>query len=167
MAKRINFFATRDDMIQLIDRITEELPFEMMIIGHDGQIYDRADEIPELGSLSKTHGEKSYLIMKKGDSIKHSDIQKDRVYQGDNPNSMEFDPSGISSDGTCLIHGLFTTMEDNEISNELLKTARRVLRRTFQSVRGWYIGPETVNLKGKVRFICIGVNEPEEYDLKL
>ena len=36
-----------------------------------------------------------------------------------------------------------------------------------KKVRGWYIGKEAESLYGKLRFICIGLSEPEEYDFKI
>ena len=80
---------------------------------------------------------------------------------------MEFDPSGISEDGTGLIHGMFATMEDNEISDGLYKAVRKILNAEFRKVRGWYIGKEAGRLYGKLRFICIGLSEPELYDFKI
>ena len=80
---------------------------------------------------------------------------------------MEFDPSGISEDGTGLIHGMFATMEDNEMSDGLYKAVRKILNAEFRKVRGWYIGKEAGRLYGKLRFICIGLSEPELYDFKI
>ena len=168
MAKRINFFATRSDMEQLIESVIDELGFEAEIVNTDNTIFESVRDISDLGKLDKTHNEKTFLIMKKGEErVLHKIPGGVRVYPGENPRSLEFDPSGISSDGLCLIHGMLSTMEDNEISTELMKTSKRVIKRSFESVNGWYIGPEAMGLKGKVRFVCIGVNEPEEYDLQI
>jgi hypothetical protein len=90
-----------------------------------------------------------------------------QVYPGENGRSLEFDPSGISEDGTGLIHGMFATMEDNEISDGLYKAVRKILNAEFRKVRGWYIGKEAGRLYGKLRFICIGLSEPELYDFKI
>ena len=168
MAKRINFFATRSDMVQLVNTIIDELSFEAEIINMDNTVYESADDIPDLGRLDKSHMEKSFLIMKKNEErVLHKIPYGVRVYPGENPRSLECDPSGMSSDSSCLIHGMFRTMEDNEVSTELLRTAARVMKRSFESVNGWYIGPEAMKLKGKVRFVCIGVSEPMEYDLQI
>ena len=168
MAKRINFFATRSDIEQLLNSIFDELSFEVEIINMDNNVFGRVEDIPNLGKLDKSHMEKSFLIMKKGEErALHKIPDGIRVYPGENPRSLECNPSGMSSDGSCLIHGIFKTMEDNEISTELFKTTKRVIRRSFVSVNGWYIGPEAMKLKGKVRFVCIGVSEPEEFDLHI
>ena len=167
MAKHINFFATRSDIEQLLLSIIDELSFETEIIYMDNNVFERVEDIPYLGQLDKSHMEKFFLIMKKGEErVLHKIPDGVRVYPGENPRSLECDPSGISSDGSCLIHGIFRVIEENEISTMLLKTAKRVIKRTFKSVNGWYIGPEAMKLKGKVRFVCISVNEPVEYDLQ-
>lgn len=168
MAKRINFFATRSDMVQLLNTIIDELSFEAEIINMDNNVFEFAEDIPDFGKLDKSHMEKSFLIMKKNEErVLHKIPDGVRVYPGENPRSLECNPGGMSSDNSCLIHGMFNAMEDNEISTELLRTAKRVIRRSFESVNGWYIGPEAMGLKGKVRFVCIGVSEPVEYDLQI
>lgn len=154
--------------MQLLNSIIDELSFEAEIINMDNTVFESVEDIPYPGKLDKSHTEKYFLIMKKGEErVLHNIPDGVRVYPGENPRSLECDPGGMSSDGSCLIHGMFSTMEDNEISTELFKTAKRVIRRSFESVNGWYLGPEAMKLKGKVRFVCISVNEPVEYDLQI
>lgn len=168
MEHRINFFATRSDIVQLFNSIIDELSFEAEIINMDNTVFESVMDIPDLGKLDKSHMEKYFLFMKKGEArVLHKIPDGIRVYPGENPRSLECDPSGMSSDGSCLIHGVLSVMEDNEISSELMKTAKRVIRKSFENVNGWYIGPDAMKLKGKVRFVCIGVNEPVEYDLQM
>ncbi len=62
---------------------------------------------------------------------------------------------------------MFATMEDNEVSDGLIKTVRKILSSECRKIRGWYIGKEAESLYGKLRFICIGVSEPESYDFRI
>ena len=66
-----------------------------------------------------------------------------------------------------MIHGIFSTMEENAFSKEIFNAVRRLLNKQFTKVRGWYFGDEAMSLNGKVRYVCIGTNEPEEYDFHL
>lgn len=168
MVKRINFFATKNDMVSVLSEMEEQLPFGIKYIQcgkTDSILYSTVKDIPGLGTLKEKHSEISFLIMRKDEEV--TSTQSGQVYQGDNPRSLEFDPSGISEDGTGLIHGLFATMEDNEISDGLLKAVKKIMNSECKKVRGWYIGKEAESLYGKLRFICIGLSEPEEYDFKI
>ena len=168
MVKRINFFATKNDMVSVLSEMEEQLPFGIKYIQGgktDSILYSTVKDIPGLGTLKEKHSEISFLIMPNDEEV--TSTQSGQVYQGDNPRSLEFDPSGISEDGTGLIHGLFATMEDNEISDGLLKAVKKIMNSECKKVRGWYIGKEAESLYGKLRFICIGLSEPEEYDFKI
>ena len=168
MVKRINFFATKNDMVSVLSEMEEQLPFGIKYIQcgkTDSILYSTVKDIPGLGTLKEKHSEISFLIMPNDEEVTAN--QSGQVYQGDNPRSLEFDPSGISEDGTGLIHGLFATMEDNEISDGLLKAVKKIMNSECKKVRGWYIGKEAESLYGKLRFICIGLSEPEEYDFKI
>ena len=168
MVKRIIFFATKNDMVSVLSEMEEQLPFGIKYIQcgkTDSILYSTVKDIPGLGTLKEKHSEISFLIMPNDEEV--TSTQSGQVYQGDNPRSLEFDPSGISEDGTGLIHGLFATMEDNEISDGLLKAVKKIMNSECKKVRGWYIGKEAESLYGKLRFICIGLSEPEEYDFKI
>ena len=168
MSKRINFFATKNDMVSVLSEMEEQLPFGIKYIQcgkTDSISYSTVKDIPGLGTLKEKHSEISFLIMPNDEEV--TSTQSGQVYQGDNPRSLEFDPSGISEDGTGLIHGLFATMEDNEISDGLLKAVKKIMNSECKKVRGWYIGKEAESLYGKLRFICIGLSEPEEYDFRI
>jgi hypothetical protein len=168
MAKRINFFATKNDMISVLSKLEEQFSYEIKYIQCgklNHTIYKNVKEIPSLGTLKEKHGEISFLIMRKDDEVNTN--RYGHVYQGDNLFSLEFEPSGISEDGTGLIHGIFAIMDDNEISVELFKVAKRIMKAEFRKSKNWYIGKEAEKLYGKLRFICIGLNEPELYDFRI
>lgn len=168
MVKRINFFATKNDMVSVLSEMEEQLPFGIKYIQcgkTDSILYSTVKDIPGLGTLKEKHSEISFLIMPNDEEV--TSTQSGQVYQGDNPRSLEFDPSGISEDGTGLIHGMFAVMEDNEVSDGSLKAVKKILNSECKKVRGWYIGKEAESLYGKLRFICIGLSEPEEYDFKI
>ena len=168
MAKRINFFATKNDMVSILSKLEEQFSYGLKYVQcakTERIMYETVKEIHGLGTLKEKHSETSFLIMRKDDEVTAN--QFGQVYQGDNSRSLEFDPSGISEDGTGLIHGMFAAMEDNEISDGLLKAVKKILNSECKKVRGWYIGKEAESLYGKLRFVCIGISEPEDYDFKI
>ena len=168
MAKRIYFFATKNDMISILSKLEEQFSYDLKYIqcGKTELIsYETVKGIPGLGMLKEKHNEISFLIMRSDEEVTVNEFGQ--IYPGHNSRSLEFDPAGISSDGTGLIHGMFATMEDNEISEGLLKAVRKILNAECKKVRGWYIGKEAEGLYGKLRFICIGLSEPDIYDFKI
>ena len=122
-------------------------------------------DIPGLGTLQKNHGEISFIIMPADAVVTINEYGQ--VYQGENKCSLGFDPSGISEDGTGLIHGMFAIMDDNEISFELFKAVKKLMKAECRISRGWHIGKEAEDLYGRLRFICIGLNEPESFDFRI
>ena len=168
MTNRINFFATKNDMISILSKLEEQLSYEIKYIQcgkKDGSFYRTIKDIPGLGNLQKNHGEISFIIMPADAVVTINEYGQ--VYQGENKCSLGFDPSGISEDGTGLIHGMFAIMDDNEISFELFKAVKKLMKAECRISRGWHIGKEAEGLYGKLRFICIGLNEPESFDFRI
>ena len=105
---------------EYLSEMEEQLPFGIKYIQcgkTDSILYSTVKDIPGLGTLREKHNEISYLIMRCDDEAVRNKFGQ--VYPGENGRSLEFDPSGISEDGTGLIHGMFATMEDNEMSDGL------------------------------------------------
>lgn len=168
MTNRINFFATKNDMISILSKLEEQLSYEIKYIQcgkKDGSFYRTIKDIPGLGTLQKNHGEISFIIMPADAVVTINEYGQ--VYQGENKCSLGFDPSGISEDGTGLIHGMFAIMDDNEISFELFKAVKKLMKAECRINRGWHIGKEAEDLYGRLRFICIGLNEPESFDFRI
>ena len=168
MTNRINFFATKNDMISILSKLEEQLSYEIKYIQcgkKTGSFYRTIKDIPGLGTLQKNHGEISFIIMPADAEVTINEYGQ--VYQGENKCSLGFDPSGISEDGTGLIHGMFAIMDDNEISFELFKAVKKLMKAECRISRGWHIGKEAEDLYGRLRFICIGLNEPESFDFKI
>lgn len=62
---------------------------------------------------------------------------------------------------------MFTIMDENEISLELFKAVKKLMKAECRISRGWHIGKEAEDLYGKLRFICIGLKEPESLDFRI
>ena len=93
MVKRINFFATKNDMVSVLSEMEEQLPFGIKYIQcgkTDSISYSTVKDIPGLGTLKEKHSEISFLIMPNDEEV--TSTQSGQVYQGDNPRSLEFDP---------------------------------------------------------------------------
>ena len=68
MAKRINFFATKNDMISILTKLEEQFSHGLKYFqcGKTERIsYETSNDIPGLGTLKEKHSEISFLIMRK------------------------------------------------------------------------------------------------------
>ena len=177
MNKRLLLFATRNDLISILNNFQKLLSFEIKytkagnILDNQPETFFTAEEIPHLGALkSNKHCSENYIILKKDIPVVTKEINSQNqgtiyaVYDSLNDTCMSFSPSGFNPDEDCLIHGQFVIMNENDISKEMMKMIKKVLRNNCKIVRGWYIGHEAEQLNGKVRFVTIDVNEPIEYD---
>lgn len=177
MNKRILLFATKNDMICILNSFQKLLSFDIKYVkagnipDNQPEVFFDAAEIPHLGFLkTDKHCTENYIILKKDISIVTKEINSQNrgvihvVYDSMNDTCMSFSPSGFNSTGDCLIHGQFAIINENDTSKEMMKIIKKALKNNCITVRGWYIGHEAEQLNGKVRFITIGVNEPIEYD---
>ena len=177
MSKRLTFFATKKDMIDIFNSFCELLPFKIKYVYTDmscdiPDVFYSIEDIPHIGYLhSQSHCSENYIILKENIPIVINKLVSDEVYyavySSENITCMSFSPSGLNIDGDCLIHGQFAIMNENDISKEMMKMIKKALRNNCKLVRGWYVGHEAEQLNGKVRYITVGVNEPQEYDFKL
>ena len=180
MSRRLFFFATKNDLISIMNTFCELLPFEVKYFEtgnmptEQPEIFSCIEELPHIGiTYSKSHCSDNYSIMKKDIPVVTERVDSDTLgtfycaYDSMNSTCLSFSPSGLTADGACLIHGQFAVMDKNEISDTLMKTAAKALRKHCKRIKGWYFGQEAEQLNGKVRYITIGISEPQEYDFKL
>lgn len=177
MNKRFSIIATKNDMIEILTIFGDLLSYEIKYVkegpfqGDFSEIFDKIEDIPDLGYLhSDSHLAVSYLIMQRNTKIKYEELKGEKglirsVSYGDNDESIIFFPSGFSINEDCLIHGEFTIKEENEVSKEMMKNIKKSLKKCCMYVNNCFIGKEALILKNRVRYIMIGVGEPQEYDL--
>ena len=179
MSDRLLFFATKKDLIAIMNTFRELLPFEIKYFKMGNMpteqpvFFSCIEELPHIGvTFSKSHCSDNYCIMKNDIPVVTERVDSDSfgtfycVYSSMNSSCMSFSPSALTPDGACLIHRQFANMNKNEISNTLMKTASKALRKHCKRIRGWYVGNEAEQLNDEVRYITIGINEPHEYDFK-
>ena len=150
MSESISFYATANDMIQLVRTFSSRLEYSVVYVKTGNiennimRVYSNIEHIPSLGYLlSGSHCDESYLI----------------------PNTIIFYPSGFYDNKKFMIHGQVSLLSKNKLAKEMYATIRKTIKSQFSNKHGWYIGEEAMHYYGKIRFVTIDVNEPEEYDL--
>lgn len=174
--RRILFFATKQDMIDVFLQLNTELNF-VKIGNHPKEsmlIYSSIEKIPDLGCYKyKSHCMDNYLVANTNTKINVEEIQLrggesvKSVYQSFNMDSIVFSPGGIYHKENCLIHSQIATMSNSNCSRDLFNALRKSIRKQFQCYSGWWIGKEAMGLYGNYRFITIGVGSPTEYDFRI
>lgn len=176
VSRRILFFATRQDMIDVFLQLNTELNFVKTGNHPEGSIliYSSVEKIPNLGDYKySSHCMENYLVVNTNKKINVDDIQLRNgttvksVYQSFNMDSIVFSPGGIYYKYNCLIHGQIATISNSNFSKNLFNALRKSIRKQFQCYSDWWIGKEAMKLYGKYRFITIGVGSPTEYDFRI
>jgi hypothetical protein len=68
-------------------------------------------------------------------------VERTRVYQSDNPDSVEVQPAGVYGN-ECLIQGTLRSISDTRVGEELYNLVLDEMGRQFSQVEGVYLGPE-------------------------
>ena len=171
---RINFFATRNDMLEVFKGLRLRFIPRSQNDSPDIKVYESAEDIPELDvNRSGRHMSVNYTVTEeKSDvTVARTEFADGRIgYQteimySDTP-KVRFSPSGFTLDGRCLVHGLIDCLEGDAAAEKLYKDLCTRIKRLYRSFSGWWVGPEAAGYVGKVRLVTIDAASPEIYDLK-
>ncbi len=172
----ICFFATKNDLHRILKPFEQKHPIKYVECGmyssKNYPVHNSVDDLRNLGiSASGDHNDSSFLIVDSDVEVVLREVRqllgkKYYVDQKVNHNSIVFWPGGLYGPD-YLIHGRIATIHDNEISNDLYKSFAKGFIKGFKKYHSFYIGPEALELSGKVRLITMTINEPPEYDFKI
>jgi hypothetical protein len=176
MRGEIFFFATVNDMLEVLKKIEQERKIKYVKGGisdsPECEFYYTAEDIPNLGvNTSGEHGVSRFLILDYSIPVIMEKVKQNTggvkyfINQSENKDSIVFRPSGFYSTG-YLIHGQLDTISDSIVSKELQKQFKKAFTKSYTKVKRYYIGKEAMEFAGKVRFITMTVKQPIEYDLK-
>jgi hypothetical protein len=146
---RILFFATRDDILTILEPIERTLSLVYYPYGRfpESSIprYTSAAQIPNLG-FSPTGMDDTdlrYLILPSNTQLivrRNQYVPELRFVDHDcNPSAVVLLPGGCYGDD-CIIQGVFLAARADADAMQLLKLYRRTLRNTFLKVRDCYMG---------------------------
>jgi len=177
MGRQINFFATKEDLVNAFNIISNERKIifvKGVTFGNEKAEYSVITDIPHLGvSISAEHCSERYLIVDLEKNITYENMilqdgkTKRFAHNSMNDGSVSFFAGGIYEPQNCLIHGQISTVFSEKDKLDLFNCIGKILKKQFKNYHGWYIGDEAYKLYGTMRFITISANSPKEYDLKL
>lgn len=177
MSKEVFFFATKSDITSGLQAIEDIRPVKYVKTGlfddRDVPVYMSYNEIQYLGINSTgNHQSESYLVLDKSVGIIVREVPQSKggvkyaVDQMHNNASIVFWPGGLYM-GDYLVCGHIETISNDLISQELFKEFSKKITKGFKKIGRHYCGPDSLQLKGRVRFITMSINQSSEYDLKV
>ena len=173
------FFATREDLIGILEAVAEKKPFSLAgIYGLESSVsptYKSVSEIEDLSiSVYADHNrEKSYLLIKPSSTPKlgEKEMRKGGINryldQSTHPESVFLRPGGVYGNVECIVAGSLGTISSDLWSLDLYKICSSEIRKKFRKIKSYYVGKEAQShLKRGVR-LTTSIRYPEEYDLSV
>lgn len=179
--KHILFFATRDDLLALLEQVDSKGSLNYVRMGNflrneiEGgvNILGAGAEIPNLGKANADSSTacEAFLVCDQETPINLRTVQGDSVErvcvdQLINPDSVEFRPAGVRSEDVVL-HGRVATASESQLSQVLMKRFQASIRKMFSKVKAYYVGPQALKLLESGKRLTISAQSPREFDLSL
>ena len=175
--KILVFFATKNDMLSLVEVIDESSSLNITRAGAvaDGDLkaFNRLVDIPGLGvSLHPTNVLNDfYLICKPGVKVSLREVSRRQggvryiLDQKENLDAVVFRPGGEYFEEGIVVSEVSTIYRSGD-SLELFKLFEKKIKKKFSRIRSYYVGPEACEALAKGVRLCTALSSPEEYDLK-
>jgi hypothetical protein len=196
MGKIQYFYATRNDLLTVANRVESEHPIKYVRFGHTTTLppdsFARIVTIPGLGIASHPSavGCCKYLVCNVDTVIKprelktltEADVAESIIANKESlkpligvnryaiDQLMNPDTISFAAGGIwkdeILLHGGIGTASQTEVSLSHFKRFQAALRKSFTKVRAFYVGPEALDLLKSGMRLTISAQSPREFDLK-
>lgn len=178
MTRRYSFFATRSDLISLLEKVECQRQIYYVRIGlFDSAMLQYAVNarcIEQLGvALAGDQNQvPSYLIVDAKTEVDVEKIPQRRggvkyvVDQLQNSKSIVLKPGG-EFENIAIIAGEFGTVSRDGDSLSLLSLVSKQLRKDFKNIKGWYVGREAIKAMNLGVRLTANINSPPVNDLRI
>ena len=173
--KRINFFATREDLEPLLAAVERAVPVKYVHKGRfhspDLETYASGLEIPRLGLAPYESAvlSESYLVVLKERAVEPRSVRENdgvvryRVDEILNPAAVTFTPGGRWGDDV-LLHGVLVSSAHSE-AQTVWKPFVAYVRKSFHKIKAFWVGPHAEALLDAGKRLTIAEQSPREFDL--
>jgi hypothetical protein len=174
--KRILFFATKEDILLILNAVEQKGPLRYVRMDHfTNPVYEsfaRGAEIPNLGKASAASAIScdSFLISESTVTTQvrpiktAAGVERFCVDQLVNPDTVTFTPGGIWNED-ILLHGRIATVSESQASQELMKRFRIALNKDFTKIKSFLVGPKALTLLKAGKRLTISAQSPQDFDL--
>jgi hypothetical protein len=175
--KYIHFYATRGDMLPVLEAVERDGPLQYVRTGNelspDFETFLHGADIPNLGTADRETGSgcKAFLVTTTAVPITVRSrpgiggVERYYMDQLVNPDTVCFTPAGIWGDDFVL-NGRVATISDTPVPRDIMKRFYSAIRKRFTKVRAFWVGPEALALLGAGKRLTIAAQSPREFDLR-
>ena len=177
MSRVIGFFATRNDLLDLLLQIEQKRPIHFAESGMtDNQkiaVYSSAADIPGLSSINVHESVQGRILLITDVAIPFANeaVQQRRggvryyVSQKANPDTISLAPGG-QFDVQTILAGNFGTCTDSTISEDLINMVAGKISSNWSRVQSYFVGQEAATVLDSGGRLTAILKSPREYDLK-
>lgn len=178
MANEIYFFATKEDLLRIIQKVEQNIKLKYVennsYDSNEIKIFNSLEEYENIGiNLSGNHQSQSFLVLEWNDILNIREVKQTSggmkycVDQMVNENSIVIWPGGTYKD-KYLICGHMGTIHKTLKSKNLFNIFQKAIKKECsKKVARYFIGNEAIKQCEQMRFITMNVNQSEEYDIKI
>lgn len=172
------FFATKEDLFPVLQRIEEKRTLKYVLTGlhfsPELTSFDSALDIPNLSiasSESAISGD-GYLVVERTERVNMRPVPQNSggiryaVDQLENPGTIIFLPGGIFGENV-LLYGRVATASSHPDSLALCRLFSASLKKSFSKIKSFYVGSAARKLLDQGCRLTLAVQTPREYDLSL
>ena len=177
MAHGIQIYVTREDLAELLKHVEDDRPIQYVQTGlfesKSPIVFTSAESIDGLGiaKVGASVSEPSYLVMDSDRRVNVRRVPQRRsgvlyaIDQEKNPDTVVLNCGGEYRD-EALISSEISTIWDGEVSDSLFNLFKKYIRREFQRVQSYYLGPGAVRALDSGVRLTYNMRAPEIYDLR-
>lgn len=177
MPHRCGFFASRSDLLQLLEKIEDQRLIHYVPSGlFDSKVLIRmakARGIEQLGIAvaGDANHVPAYLIVDASTKVNVREVPQRRggtkyaVDQLQNPKSIAFSPGGEFG-YVAIIAGSVDTVSRDSHSLSLFTLVKKQVQKEFEYINGWYVGKGALEAMDSGIRLTANINSPRECDLR-
>jgi hypothetical protein len=178
MMKQVLFFATREDLLRVIETVESRIELKFARSGIAAvphvDIFMHGSDIPDLGKATAASAIAcaSFLAWTPEVSLRTRHVKRPggtecfAIDQLENPDTIEFSPGGIWNDDV-LLHGRVATVSESPASQALMKRFGAAIKKHFVKIKAFYVGPQAKVMLDAGKRLTISAQSPREFDLAL
>jgi hypothetical protein len=171
MPSQIQFFATRSDLLPILEAVEKDRQIKYVKFGaSDSQnsvSFPNSTAIPDLGKASSESSISSatFLICERSEELRPRQVAGHRYVfdQLVNPKTITFTPGGLWDE--ILLNGRFATASTEVSSLGLLKLFQSLVRKRFEKIKAYYVGEEAAQMLDHGKRLTIGAQSARMFDL--
>lgn len=169
-------YACDDDMLAIFDMVESRMPLAYVRMAQHTsprlEMFERGRDLPGIGREPNDVSVRtnSWLVTQHGLAIVPRTIKLTNgrisyaVDQLANEDTIEITPGGRLNDAIVL-SGRIASVSDTVCAKQLMNAFRNALRRSFERVRGYWVGPAAAHLLDNGGRLTIATQSPSEFNL--